>query len=270
MRKWLVLFLMGMTPLGLFAARLVLRDGTVIRGEFIGGTPRSITFQDERGLRRQFDLDQIQTLDFGRMEAPAGAYNARPPAYRDDRSADRYDPNGPRFWATIPASAEIEVRTDQGIDSRFATEGATFPATIVNDVLDENGNIAIPRGAPAQLIVRRIDAGGTLNNGDMILDLQSVQVNGRWRPVDTTDIRTTGENGLGVNRRTGEMVGGGAALGTLLGAIAGGGKGAAIGALAGGAVGAGATVATKGHEIRVPAETVLRFRLERPLHLREE
>ena len=58
-------------------------------------------------------------------------------------------------------------------------------------------------------------------------------------------------------------------LGTLLGAIAGGGKGAAIGAIAGAAAGGGAQVLTKGHEIRVPAETVLNFRLEEPLHLRE-
>src|SRR5207244_7207406 len=38
-----------------------------------------------------------------------------------------------------------------------------------------------------------------------------------------------GTEGLGKNKRTAEMVGGGAVLGTLIGAIAGGGKGAAIG-----------------------------------------
>jgi outer membrane lipoprotein SlyB len=65
------------------------------------------------------------------------------------------------------------------------------------------------------------------------------------------------------------MVGGGAALGTLLGAIAGGGKGAAIGAVAGAAAGTGVQVLTKGEEIRVPAETVLNFRLDEPLQLRD-
>jgi len=65
------------------------------------------------------------------------------------------------------------------------------------------------------------------------------------------------------------MVGGGAALGTLLGALAGGGKGAAIGAIAGAAAGGGVQVLTKGREIRVPAETVLHFRLDQPLHLHE-
>lgn len=62
-------------------------------------------------------------------------------------------------------------------------------------------------------------------------------------------------------------VGGGAVLGTIIGAIAGGCKGAAIGALAGGAAGAGTEVATKGHTIRIPAESILSFRLDQPYRL---
>ncbi|HEY7615381.1 MAG TPA: hypothetical protein VH744_01145, partial [Terriglobales bacterium] len=67
--------------------------------------------------------------------------------------------------------------------------------------------------------------------------------------------------------RTAEMVGGGAALGTLLGAVAGGGKGAVIGAIAGAAAGGTAQVLTKGKEIKVPAESTLQFRLDQPLSL---
>ena len=63
------------------------------------------------------------------------------------------------------------------------------------------------------------------------------------------------------------MVGGGAALGTLIGAIAGHGKGAAIGAAAGAAAGAGAQVLTRGKTVKVPAESTLRFKLDKPLHL---
>lgn len=56
-------------------------------------------------------------------------------------------------------------------------------------------------------------------------------------------------------------------FGTLLGALAGGGKGAAIGAVAGGAAGAGAQTVTRGQAVRVPAETVLTFRLDEPLRI---
>ena len=63
------------------------------------------------------------------------------------------------------------------------------------------------------------------------------------------------------------MVGGGAALGTLIGAIAGHGKGAAIGAAAGAAAGAGTQILTRGKTVKVPAESTLRFKLDQPLQL---
>lgn len=75
-------------------------------------------------------------------------------------------------------------------------------------------------------------------------------------------------DGVGGNKRTGQFVGTGAVLGAIIGAIAGGGKGAAIGAVAGASAGAGAQIITRGKEVHVPAETVIRFRLDRPLRLR--
>jgi phage tail tape-measure protein len=67
-----------------------------------------------------------------------------------------------------------------------------------------------------------------------------------------------------------ETVDRGAALGTIIGAIAGGAKGAAIGVLVGAAGGAGAEVLNKGKDVRVPAETLLKFRLDKPVSLQAE
>ncbi len=75
------------------------------------------------------------------------------------------------------------------------------------------------------------------------------------------------KDGVGANRRTGEYVGGGAAIGAIIGAIAGGGKGAAIGGIVGAGAGAGTQIVTQGREVHVPAESVIRFRLDRPLRL---
>jgi outer membrane lipoprotein SlyB len=75
------------------------------------------------------------------------------------------------------------------------------------------------------------------------------------------------QRGIGANKRTAEMTGGGAVLGTVVGAIAGGGKGAAIGAVVGGAGGAATQVLTRGKEVKVPAETLLTFKLDQPLRL---
>src|SRR5207249_4242514 len=99
----------------------------------------------------------------------------------------------------------------------------------------------------------------------------AIDVSGR-RYVVASDSNTqtaSDKDGLGKNQRTGKYVGGGALAGAVIGAIAGGGKGAAIGAIAGGAAGAGAQVLTKGQAVHVPAETVLTYRLNSPLSVRQ-
>jgi hypothetical protein len=169
---------------------------------------------------------------------------------------------------TIPSGTELSVRTNDAIDSRNASEGQTFSAVVANDVMGQNGDVLIPKGSDAELVLRKVSSGGTVSSGEMALDLQSVSVNGRRYDVSTEDLSKAGNRGIGKNRRTAEMVGGGAVLGTLVGAIAGGGKGAAIGAVAGAAAGGTAQVLTKGKEVKVPSETVLRFRLDQPLELR--
>jgi outer membrane lipoprotein SlyB len=96
----------------------------------------------------------------------------------------------------------------------------------------------------------------------LTLDLLQVQVNGRMVDVNTTDVsQQSGSRGA----RSGKVIGGTAALGTIIGALAGGGRGAAIGAVSGAAVGTGAEVLTKGQRVRIPSETRLTFTLQQPL-----
>jgi hypothetical protein len=267
MRKFTQLAILAIIPLGLFAARLTLRDGTVVTGRFLSGSEDRIVFQDASGVRRTFNTTEVQTVDFSDVVAPAGSQSNRDRDGRDD-TANRADDRRP-VWTTLPAGTQISVRTDETISADTANEGRTYPATIQRDILDNSGNVVIPRGSQANLVVQRVNEGGTVSSGNLVLDLDSIQVNGRRYTVSTEDVRRGNNRGIGANRRTGEMVGGGAVLGTLLGAIAGGGKGAAIGAIAGAAAGGGVQVLTKGKEIRVPAETVLNFRLDQPLQLRE-
>ena len=168
---------------------------------------------------------------------------------------------------TLPAGTAISVRTNQAVDSRNASEGQTYSAVVVDDVKGSSGEILIPKNSDAQLVIRKVATGGTTGSPELTLDLNSVTVNGRNYLVSTADVSKKGNSGIGKNKRTAEMVGGGAALGTLLGAIAGGGKGAVIGAVAGAAAGGTAQVLTKGKEVKVPAETVLKFQLDQPVTL---
>jgi outer membrane lipoprotein SlyB len=64
-----------------------------------------------------------------------------------------------------------------------------------------------------------------------------------------------------------KVIGGGAGLGLIIGAIADGKKGAAIGTAVGAAAGTGAVLATKGREVELPSGTNLRLKLEKEARL---
>jgi hypothetical protein len=165
----------------------------------------------------------------------------------------------------IPAGTTLQIRTAETIDTQ-AMDGRIFKGTVESDVRDTQGRLAIPRGATAELVVRR----GPDN--DLVLDLDSITVNGRRYGVDATRNRVGGgidirNSGIGANSETARNVGGGALLGAILGAAIGGGDGAAAGAAAGAAVGAGAQILTKGRRVNVPAETLLSYRLQSDMNL---
>ena len=63
------------------------------------------------------------------------------------------------------------------------------------------------------------------------------------------------------------MIGGGAGVGAVIGAIAGGGKGAATGAAIGGGGGTGAVLATRGDDLHYPPESRLKFVLSKEVEL---
>jgi hypothetical protein len=168
---------------------------------------------------------------------------------------------------TLPIGTELSVRTNEPIDSNTANVGQTFSAVIAADVLDRSGAVMIPRGSDVQLVIRSATGGGMTSDSEMVLDVNSLTVSGTRYEVSTGDLEQQGNQGVGANKRTTIMVGGGAALGTLIGAIVGGGKGAAIGAAVGAGAGLGTEVLTKGRQVKVPAETLLNFRLDQDLRL---
>lgn len=168
---------------------------------------------------------------------------------------------------TVPAGVEISVRNEETIDSSRAAEGQLYPAEVTRDVRDEAGDVVIPRGANAAIIIRSASRGGHFRGAsDLVMDLGSVSVDGQQYQLTTSDVSERGRNGVGKNKRTAEFAGGGAAIGALIGAIAGGGKGAAIGGGAGAGAGALGEILTKG-SIKVPVESLLTFRLEAPLQI---
>jgi hypothetical protein len=170
-------------------------------------------------------------------------------------------------WAqqdTVRSGTEITVRTNGRIEAKNSNQGRIYTGVVDRDVRDGSGNVVIPRGSDAELIIRSTDR-------ELQLDLESVNVNGRRYVVSTSDEvisqRGNEKDGVGANQRTAKYAGGGAVIGSIIGAIAGGGKGATIGALAGGGAGAVGQTVTRGRNVNVPAESLLTFRLDQSLRV---
>ena len=158
----------------------------------------------------------------------------------------------------LSSGTTIKVRTDTTIPAKPAPN-ASYAATVSENIADSTGAVVIPQGARAQLVA--VPKG---NGTDTTLDLRSVTVNGRRFLLTASGSSTPG--GLGANKKTAKYVGGGAAVGAVLGALLGGGKGAAIGGLIGGAGGAGAQV-YNGRNKQIPAETSLSYKLAQNLQM---
>ncbi len=256
---------LGCLSLAAFADTLVMKDGSRHAGTLVSATSRTITFKEGTRLHR-YPRSSVQSLELGPSTSEGTVESGGAPAVR---SRDAAGTATSARQVVIPAGTEVSVRNNETIDSSNANVGQKFSGMIAEDVSGSNGQVAIPKGSNADLVIRSTSAGGITSAPELTLDLASVEVHGRRYVVDTSDLKRSNGEGIGANKRTAEMVGGGAALGTLIGAIAGQGKGAAIGAAAGAAAGAGTQILTRGKEVKVPAESVLQFKLNQPLHLDE-
>lgn len=278
-----------------YADTVILNDGSSYVGQFLGASTGQIPFTDNQGVQYNFPESDVQSMVFTpsadivtlrNSKTYSGHYTGAAPLPFVDAEGVQYhfpvhdvaslvftrrarSPYGSLADAkVIPEGTEIAIRTDERINSKRAGTGEVFPVTVDQDVFDSSGVVAIPRGSPAQLLVREIKGGGAVHSPELVLDLFSVTVRGREYRVVTTDVDVSNRRGIGANRRTAEFGGGGAALGALVGAIFGGGKGAAVGAGTGAGGGVLTQLFTRGKEIKVPAEALLTFRLDRTLVLR--
>ena len=163
---------------------------------------------------------------------------------------------------TIPSGTTMAIRLVDAINSETSQPGQTFRATL-DSPLSSEGDVALPSGYDVQgHIVDVKSAGKFAGKSELVLQLDRITVGGKSYSIQTDQYRRAG-NSRSTN--TAEKVGAGAAIGAIIGGIAGGGKGAGIGAAAGGGLGGGVQAATKGQQVKLPAETVLSFTLQSPL-----
>src|SRR5258708_38064149 len=131
---------------------------------------------------------------------------------------------------TLPEHTAIRVTLDQALATDQSRPGDHFDATVSAPVV-VNDKVVIPQGAHAEgLVVDSRPSGRLKGRARLQLALQTVAVNGQ-----NYDVLTTSHPRIGGDhkKRNWAWIGGGAAGGALIGALAGGGTGALIGGAAG-------------------------------------
>ena len=259
-----------------FGDTLRLRSGKVVTGTFLGGTARQVRFETGDKVET-YDVGEVSSIEFLTTQTaqpapePAKPREARVELLRPESATVTAPAAAPSAappvaggGIEIPAGTEMVVRMIDSVDSETAQVGQDFRASLDEPIM-VGGQVAVPRNSDVVVkLVEDKQAGRISGRTELTLDVMSLKVNGRSVDVNTQAVTQAGQS---QTRRTGTMAGGGAALGAIIGAIAGGGKGAAIGAISGAGAGTAAGAITKGSRVRIPSETRLTFTLQNPVKI---
>jgi hypothetical protein len=142
----------------------------------------------------------------------------------------------------VPPGTSLVVRTLDTVRTHKAYRSTVYVASVAQNVLDQHGVVLIPKESPVELVVRSLPYLGPGGVGMTLLtlDIDAVTVRGVRYPVETDD-EAPGAGGIGVDRGAARWVGGSDDA---------------------------RHVVTRGHNINVPAETLLAFQIQAPIRLR--
>lgn len=237
---------------------VTMHDGSQIKGAFAGGGADDIKVI-VAGQTLTLKTSDIEVVAF---DTSSGAANTQdftplPPAPTAASST------ATAAATTIPANTTVLVRLIDSADSAHDAVGKEYRASLDQPIVNATGAVLVPRGADATVVLaNRQQSGKLTGKTELTLVLRSLTIHGTLYDVVSTDVVEASSSRTG---RSGKAIGGLAAAGAVIGAIAGGGKGAAIGAGSGATLGTLGQVFTSGQRVHVPSETRLTFRLQQPL-----
>ena len=222
----------------------------------IPSTPRIASSAPRTSIRQPAPIQREQP----QPQPAQQAYNPPPPPPAIPRTPP------PAFRnVSIPAGTSIPVRVTQTLDSATTQQGDNFSGIVASDIVID-GLVAIPAGSAVTGNVDAVqEAAHFKGNSLLTVSLTGIKTRGERLPLSTDPYTVSGK---GRGKNTAEKAGGGAAVGAILGGILGGGKGAAIGAGVGGAGGAGVNAVTRGQQVQIPSESIVRFQTASAIGLR--
>ncbi len=246
-----------------WADTLELKNGSVIKGKFMGGSETQISFQVGSSVQ-QYNLSDIVSLKFDSERAATDMSSRPSSSFSGPATTAGSSGATAGQGVTIPVGTHISVRTIDAIDSTKNHVGDRFQASLEQPLV-VGDKVVVAKGADVYGRLAESKTSGTFTGKSQLrLELTGIVINGQTVPLVTGDYELSGKSrGASTAKRTV----GGAAIGSLIGALAGGGKGAAVGAAAGGGLGVGSEVITKGDQVKVPSETLLDFTLQQEVTL---
>jgi hypothetical protein len=165
---------------------------------------------------------------------------------------------------TVPRGTSVQIRLGQSLASNQSRPGDQFDGILAKPVLVKD-KVAIPVDAQIEgKVVDGCPSGKLAGPARLRLTLNSIKIKGKIYELHTTDVA---QYGSGLVKGNCELAGSEADRAAVPGAVAGSGKGMRIGAPVGDSAGAAATGVPGGKNVRMPAETPLKFRLIEPLVL---
>lgn len=243
------------------AATLQMRDGKLIRGQYLGGTADSVNIL-VNGKVQTYPVADILLVDFSASSPAAVVPTPATPVHPAAKALQPAAASSQGTAVTLPAGTQIQVRMIDTVDSQTDKVGDKFQASL-DQPLELNGQLLAARDSTVYgRLVASSQAGRIAGRSELRLELTGINIGGHIVPISTSDYDIAGKSR---GKQTAERTGIGAGLGAVIGAIAGGGKGAAIGAGIGGGAGAASQVITHGQDVHIPSETLLDFTLAQPM-----
>ena len=164
---------------------------------------------------------------------------------------------------TLPAETRISVRLIDSVSTETNKAGDTFLASLAEPLTVDGVTLFAKDTSVSGKVLSLEEPGRVSGVASISLQLTEIQPKkGSPLPLETQPFSETAK---AEKKKDAAIIGGGTAIGTAIGAIAGGGKGAAIGAIAGGGSSTGYVLATKGKQLKYPSETLMTFKLAEPL-----
>lgn len=152
----------------------------------------------------------------------------------------------------LPAGTELPLVFDTTVSSATNQPGDSVAAKLASEVR-VGDKLVLPAGTEVRgKVTTAVSSGRVKGRARLGVAFDTLVYKGKDYPLATQPIDITAPK---THKKDGEIIGGGAAAGAIIGAITGGKKGALIGTGVGGAAGTGAVLATKGKEVTLPAGT---------------